>query len=244
VDLGAATAAPGARLTIKALRIKALGIKALIFDFDGLIIDTESAVFKSYQEIYQKYGYELSLELWAQGIGTTDSDYDPYADLEALLGHPLERAVLQSQQRQREAELIAAMQPLPGVQDYLQEGTRLGLKIGMASSSSCDWIGGHLAQLGLLDYFDCLIGRDDVPRSKPDPALYREVLDCLGVEPNEAVVFEDSPNGVRAAKAAGIFTVAVPNPITCRLPLDGADLRLESLSELPLEALLEMAAAG
>ena len=230
-------------LKIKSLILKALRIKALIFDFDGLVIDTEFAVFQSYQEIYHAYGYELSLERWAQGIGTTDSDYDPYADLEALLGHPLERAVLQSQQRQREAELIAAMQPLPGVQDYLQEGTRLGLKIGMASSSSCDWIGGHLARLGLLDYFDCLMGRDDVPRSKPDPALYREVLDCLGVEPNEAVVFEDSPNGVQAAaKAAGIFTVVVPNPITLQLSLDGSDLRLESLSELPLEALLEIAA--
>jgi HAD superfamily hydrolase (TIGR01509 family) len=221
-----------------------LRIKALIFDFDGLIIDTESAVFQSYQEVYHSLGCELSLERWSLGIGTTDSGYDPYADLESLLERRLDRAALKAQQRQREAALIASLPPLPGVQDYLQDARRLGLRIGMASSSTCSWISGHLSRLDLLDYFDCLTGRDDVPRSKPDPALYREVLDCLGVEPNEAVVFEDSPNGVRAAKAAGIFTVAVPNPITCRLPLDGADLRLESLSELPLEALLEMAAAG
>jgi len=234
-------------LTINGLRIKDLStinlkIKALIFDFDGLVIDTESAVFQSYQEIYHAYGYELSLERWAQGIGTTDSDYDPYADLKVLLGRAMDYNALYRQQRQREAELIAALQPLPGVLDYLQGGVRLGLKIGMASSSSCSWIGGHLSRLGILDYFDCLMGRDDVPRSKPDPALYREVLECLDVEPNEAVVFEDSPNGIQAARMAGIFTVAVPNAITLQLQLDGADLQLGSLAELPLEALLEMAA--
>ncbi len=219
-------------------------IRALIFDFDGLIIDTEFAVFQSYQEMYHSYGHELFPERWAQGVGTTDSDYDPYADLEALLGRVLDRSTLRRKQRQREAELIAALQPLPGVLDYLRGGVRLGLKIGMASSSSCSWIGGHLTRLGLLDYFDCLMGRDDVPRSKPDPALYREVLDCLGVEPYEALVFEDSPNGIQAANAAGIFTVAVPNAITRRLPLEGADLHLDSLAELPLDALLEVVSAG
>ena len=96
----------------------------------------------------------------------------------------------------------------------------------------------------MLDYFDCLMGRDDVPRSKPDPVLYRQVLECLIVEPNEAVVLEDSPNGVRAAKAAGIFTVAVPNAITRRLPLEEADLRLDSLADMPLEALLDIVARG
>lgn len=219
-----------------------MAVKALIFDFDGLIIDTETAVYSSYQEIYQRYGCELALERWAQGVGTTDSDYDPYADLAALLGRSLDRSALRTKQRRREAELISALQPLPGVLDYLRDGVRLGLKIGMASSSSCDWISGHLLRLGLLDYFDCLMGRDDVPRSKPDPALYREVLDCLEVEPAGAVVFEDSPIGVHAAKAAGIFTVAVPNAITRRLPLDEADLHLDSLAQMPLEALLRIAA--
>jgi HAD superfamily hydrolase (TIGR01509 family) len=226
----------------KDLQEKALFIKALIFDFDGLVIDTETAVFRSYQEMYRSLGCELTLERWALGIGTTDSEYDPYADLEALLGRRLDRPALRSRQRRREAELIAALPPLPGVTEYLQDARSRGLKIGMASSSSCEWISGHLERLGLRDYFDCLVGRDDVPRSKPDPALYREALECLEVRPEEAVVFEDSPNGVRAARAAGIFTVAVPNAITRRLPLDGADLRLGSLAELPLEELLARAA--
>ena len=231
-------------MSSEAFRVNDLKIRALIFDFDGLVIDTESAVFQSYQKIYRSYGHELTLERWAQGVGTTDSDYDPYADLEALLGRALDPAALRTQQRRHEAELIAALQPLPGVLDYIRDGVRFGLKIGMASSSSCDWIGGHLSRLGLLDYFDCLMGRDDVPRSKPDPVLYRQVLEYLVVEPKEAVVLEDSPNGVRAAKAAGIFTVAVPNAITRRLPLEEADLRLDSLADMPLEALLDIVARG
>ncbi|MGW8251851.1 MAG: HAD family hydrolase [Anaerolineales bacterium] len=219
-----------------------MSVRALIFDFDGLIIDTESAVFRSYQEMYRSLGCELTLERWAQGIGTTDSGYDPYTELEALVGRSLDRQALKAQKLRRETELIADLPLLPGVSEYLQEAARLGLKIGMASSSSCEWIRGHLDRLGLLDFFDCLVGRDDAPRSKPDPALYREVLTCLEVEAAEAVVFEDSPNGVRAARAAGIFTVAVPNAITRQLSLDGADLRLDSLAEMPLEALLARAA--
>jgi putative hydrolase of the HAD superfamily len=81
-----------------------------------------------------------------------------------------------------------------------------------------------------------------VYRSKPDPELYLNVLDKLGVSNSEAIVFEDSPNGILAARRAGIFTVAVPNQITRRLPLDGADLRLESLADLPLEQLLDKVA--
>jgi HAD superfamily hydrolase (TIGR01509 family) len=213
-------------------------IRALIFDFDGLVLDTETAIFQSYQEIYRSLGVDLSLERWAQGVGTTDASYDPLDDLEALLESEVDRDSLQARQRQREAELIAAQPVRPGVVDYLQAARRLGLKIGMASSSSCAWITGHLSRLGLLEYFDCVQGRDDVRQSKPDPELYLSALQKLGVSNPQAIVFEDSPNGILAARRAGLFCVAVPNPVTRSLPLDGADLRLESLADLPLEALL------
>lgn len=213
-------------------------IKALIFDFDGLIIDTESAIYQSYQEIYAAHGCTLSLERWAQGIGTTDSDYDPYSDLEALLGCALDRQALDQEQRQREAELIKDLPVLPGVVDYLEDARRMGLKAGVASSSSCRWISEHLSRLGLLPYFDCLKGREDVPNSKPSPALFQEVLNDFDVKPGEAVVFEDSQNGILAAKRAGIFVVWVPNPLTRLLPMDGAGIQLNSLAELPLESLL------
>jgi HAD superfamily hydrolase (TIGR01509 family) len=217
-------------------------IRALIFDFDGLVLDTETPEYQSYQEIYRSLGFELPLERWALGIGTTDAAYDPLDDLEALLVGELDRSGLQALQKQRNAELIATQPVRPGVVEYLHGARRLGLKTGMASSSPCSWITGHLSRLGLLGYFDCLQGRDDVYRSKPDPELYLNVLDKLGVSNSEAIVFEDSPNGILAARRAGIFTVAVPNQITRRLPLDGANLHLSSLADLPLEKLMGMVA--
>jgi HAD superfamily hydrolase (TIGR01509 family) len=215
-------------------------IRALIFDFDGTVLDTEGAVYQSYQELYRDHGCELSLQRWSLGIGTTDGGYDPYSDLEDLLGRKLDRNALRYRQRQREAELIASLPVLPGIEAYLKDARRLGLKVGMASSSSCAWITGHLARLGLLEYFDSILGRDDVHRGKPDPELYLDALKDLGVPADEAIVFEDSPNGILAGRQAGIFTVAVPNPVTRRLPVDGADLRLESLADLALERLLDI----
>ena len=97
---------------------------------------------------------------------------------------------------------------------------------------------GHLDRLGVTDLFDAIVTGDDVARVKPDPELYLLALARLGLEPHEAIVFEDAPNGVLAAKRAGIFTVAVPNALTCDLPLDHADLRVASLADLPLTDLL------
>jgi HAD superfamily hydrolase (TIGR01509 family) len=215
-------------------------IRALIFDFDGTVLDTEGAVYQSYQELYRDHGCKLSLQRWSLGIGTTDNGYDPYTDLEDLLGRKLDRSALRDRQRQREAELIACLPVLPGIEAYLKDARRLGLKVGMASSSSCAWITGHLTRLGLLKYFDSVLGRDDVRRGKPDPELYLDALKDLGVQAGEAIVFEDSPNGILAGRQAGIFTVAVPNPVTRRLPVDGADLRLDSLADLALERLLDI----
>jgi HAD superfamily hydrolase (TIGR01509 family) len=127
---------------------------------------------------------------------------------------------------------------LPGVHDYLRGARDLGLKIGMASSSSANHVRGHLQRLELLHYFHTTKCFEDTEAHKPDPAPYRAVLDELGICPHEAVAFEDSPNGVTSARAAGIFCVAVPNAVTCRLPLDHADYLLGSLAEEPLEQLL------
>src|SRR5512139_3024191 len=109
-------------------------IKALIFDFDGLIVDTESAIYQSYCEIYAEHNCSLPLERWAQGIGTTDSEYDPYADLEEMIGEKLDRQALKDRQVPRETELIAQLPVLPGVVDMLEQACELGLKVGVASS--------------------------------------------------------------------------------------------------------------
>ena len=87
--------------------------------------------------------------------------------------------------------------------------------------------------------WDAIITADhDEERAKPRPTLYLEALDALGVEADEAVAFEDSPNGIRAAKAAGIFVVGIPNAVTQELGLDEADLVVGSLAELPPDELL------
>lgn len=216
-------------------------IELVVFDFDGLILDTEVPAFQCWQEIYADHGCELEFEMWAACIGTVGG-FDPYADLTARTGAPVNRVAVRAREEARFAELIEDQALRPGVLDYVEEAAGLGVKLAVASSSSRRWVAGHLARFGLLDRFQALKCSDDVARVKPDPALYRAVLDDLGVSPRRAVALEDSPNGITAAKRAGLFCVAVPNALTERLALDAADLRVTSLRDLPLARLLLLAA--
>jgi beta-phosphoglucomutase-like phosphatase (HAD superfamily) len=135
--------------------------------------------------------------------------------------------------------MILAQQVLPGILQCIDDAGVLGLKLGVASSSTRDWVSGHLERLGILSRFDCVRCRDDVNNAKPAPDLYLAVLDCLGVSPSDAVAIEDSPNGVMAAKQAGMRCVAIPNSITATLDLSQADVLLRSLSDVPLRDLLQ-----
>jgi HAD superfamily hydrolase (TIGR01509 family) len=214
-------------------------IRAVVFDFDGLILDTEFPEFQTWQEIYRAHGCELALEVWATGLGTSADAFDPYTHLQAQLGRLIDREVIQQQRRQRYDELVGAKVVLPGVREYIAEAKRLGLHLGVASSSSRQWVVGHLTELSLSAYFDCIKCRDDVPRVKPDPALYQAVVETFGLQPQQAIALEDSPNGIAAAKRAGLFCVAVPNLLTRQLSLAHADLLLSSLADLSLAQLLE-----
>jgi len=213
-------------------------IRALIFDFDGLILDTELPDFLSWQETFREYGGYLSLSAWATCIGTSEDAFDPLDFLEAQLGQPVDREAIRSKREQRKTELVEKQLILPGVERYVTDAKRLGLKLGLASTSSRDWVTGHLSRLGLTEHFDCIKCANDVRHVKPDPELYHAVLDALDVRADEAIALEDSPNGILAAKRAGIFCVAVPNSLTQHLSLDQADLRLDSLADLPLRKLL------
>jgi len=213
-------------------------IKALVFDFDGLILETELPILQSYQELFQANGLELTFEQWAQNIGTAEEPFDPVLALERHLGRSLKDDPILERRQEREMELILTREPMPGTAEILQEARRLGLKIGLASSSSCRWVTSHLERLGLIEYFDCIQAKDDVHLTKPDPALFRSAVEILGVQPEEAIAFEDSPNGILAAKRAGLHCVAVPNVLTRSLDTSQADLQLDSLTELPLEALI------
>lgn len=213
-------------------------IRALVFDFDGLILDTEEPIYRSWLEVYEAHGEELPFERWVQIVGSTTTGFHPQHHLEEKLGKQLPQEVL-DRRIGRRTELILANKLLPGVVAHLDAARNLGLRLGLASSSTTDWVRGHLARLGILDRFDCLRCRDDVEHAKPEPDLYLAVLDCLGVPASQAIAIEDSPHGVSAAKRAGLRCVAIPNSITARLDLTGADLILTSLAEMSLTQLLE-----
>ncbi len=215
-------------------------IKALIFDFDGLILDTETPDYIAWQEIYAEHDARLPIRLWGQLIGGSGaSNFDAAVHLERLLGHPLNRAALNARWRARSDELIDRQPIQPGVKDVFGDARRLGLRLAIASSSPHSWVDTHLARLGLLDYFEIIKCGDEVQRVKPDPGLFLAALSALQLRADEAIVFEDSGNGVKAAKAAGLFTVAVPLGLTRQLGVNGADIVLPSLEELSLEKLLK-----
>jgi HAD superfamily hydrolase (TIGR01509 family) len=217
-------------------------IKALIFDFDGLILDTETPEFTVWQNIYREQGYEFPVERWASIVGGAGhSDFDAAEHLALLLEGRLDSASLRDRNSLESGALIESQGPLPGVMDYLREAQRQGLNLAIASSSDRAWVHRHAGRLGILDYFDQVITKEDVMpgRTKPYPDLFLKALDRLQIPKEAAIVFEDSPNGVKAAKEAGIFVVAVPNELTSTLSLDHADLILRSLLDMPLPALLD-----
>jgi HAD superfamily hydrolase (TIGR01509 family) len=214
-------------------------LRGLLFDFDGLLVDTESPSRLGWEELYREHGHELPLDEWATLVGTIGAPFDPFAHLESLVGQPLDRDELTARRRTRELALIDLEDLRPGIEGYLDEARKRGLRTALVSSSSRDWIEPILRRLDRLDHWDAIVAADgDTTRAKPQPTLYLEALSTLGLGADEAVAFEDSPNGVRAAKGAGLFCVAVPNPVTETLALDEADVVVGSLAELPFADLL------
>ena len=216
-------------------------MRAFLFDFDGLILDTEHAARAGWQHLYREHGHELPTDLWATLVGTTHAPWSPMEHLEELVGGPLERETLNERRRTHELALIEAEELRPGIAEYFAAARQRGLKRAVVSSSNRGWVDMHLERLEEAVGWDAICTADrDRARAKPSPTLYLEALELLGVTADEAVAFEDSPNGVLAAKAAGIFCVAVPNEVTRDLGLEdaGADLVLDSLADLPPDALL------
>ena len=221
-------------------------VRAVVFDFDGLILDTEAPFFTAWAEAWAEHGHELDPAEWARCIGT-HGVYDPYVALAERTGPAAGLPTaeeLESRCDARAAELILAEAVLPGVVDWLTAAPELGLAVGIASSAPPHWVEGHLDRLGLRHHFLVVSTRDGVLPAKPAPDLYLASCAGLGVDPAEAVAVEDSPNGIAAAKAAGLFCVAVPNAMTRPLDLSQADLVVDSLADLPLPELMSLRAPG
>lgn len=216
-------------------------IKALIFDFDGLILDTETPDYQVWQAIYREHGFELPPDEWGKIVGGTGFGHFDAAEHLSLLSQGRLDSVSLRARHTSESHALTISQPvMPGVMDYIQEAKRLNLKLAIASSSDHAWVDGHSQRLGVYDYFDQIICEEEVGagKTKPNPDLFLVALERLKVRRDEAIVLEDSPNGVKAARSAGIFVVAVLNPVTSLLSVESANLTLTSLSDLSLAELL------
>lgn len=212
-------------------------IKALIFDFDGLIVDTEMPAYQSWADLYAAHGVELPLERWLLDLGTHGM-FDACAELETLAGISIDHEATRRERRALHISLCEQEALRPGVLELIEAGEAAGLRLAVASSSDREWIERWLGHHQIRERFECVWTRDDVAQVKPAPDLFLGAAACLGVAPFECVVFEDSPNGMRAAAAAGMRCVAVPTALSASLELPAVAMRLETLADLPLDELL------
>ncbi|MBC7879237.1 MAG: HAD family phosphatase [Anaerolineales bacterium] len=214
-------------------------LKALIFDFDGLILDTETPEVLVWQSIYKEHGFELPLDEWEKTVGGYGiSNFNAADHLSLLSSGQLDSVSLRSRYRKEAEELIHASPILPGVISMIEQAKENSLQVAIGSSSPHSWVDTHAKRLGIFHYFDHIICADDVApgKTKPNPDIYLKVLEQLNVKNDEAVVFEDSLNGVLAARRAGIFVVAVPNPLTAKMNVSG-DMTVSSIAEISLQEL-------
>jgi putative hydrolase of the HAD superfamily len=218
---------------------------ALVFDFDGLILDTEAAEHASVSAIFSEFGATLSLHQWTSGMGTAQPDGYWLDWLEADLGRPVNRELLWIEQQQRNHYLIDRLSVLPGVHTLIDAALANNVPCAVASSSPSRWVVPKLDRLGLLDSFTTVVTREDASVAKPAPDLYLEALRRLDVGAavsTTAIAFEDSRNGSLAAVAAGMTCVVCPNPLTADLDLSHAHHRVGSLAELDWAALTSLVA--
>jgi HAD superfamily hydrolase (TIGR01509 family) len=217
-----------------------MALKGIIFDFDGLIIDTEMPGCNAWAELFNQHGFSFTIEDWKKAIGTGPSAYDPAQHLSQLTHGLLDPLVIQEQTLARARELIELQPMLPGVLDFIIAAERLELPMAVASSSNREWVEGYLTKLGIRKYFKVVCTSNDVTNVKPDPELFLMAAKKLGIAPSEAVIFEDSPNGVKAAFAAGIPCIAIPNDITKSMDLSLATKIVDSFQLLNPQTLINL----
>jgi HAD superfamily hydrolase (TIGR01509 family) len=219
-------------------------LDAIVFDFDGLVLDTETSAFTTAAEVFEAHGVTIDAAWWATIIGTAEHPHWSEV-LEEALGGPIpERDAVLAERLTRHHGLVEAELAMPGVVELLGEAATAGVPCAVASSSPRAWVERHLTRLELRNRFAAIACREDVEpgRTKPAPDLYVAACDALGVAPARSVALEDSPNGLAAAVAAGLATVGVPAGMTAGADLSAADLVVPSLVEIDvgrLTALVE-----
>jgi putative hydrolase of the HAD superfamily len=213
--------------------------KAVIFDFDGLILDTETLHVEIYQEMFNDHNIEFPYLEWIKNIGSK-STFTIFDLLEReLVSEKVNRELWKVQNQQKFSERVSALEARPGVIEYLNAAKAEGLRIGLASSSNREWVTNHLSNLNLIDYFETIRTSDDVELVKPDPALYKLAVEDLGVLPSECLAFEDSVNGAMAAIEAGLTCIIVPNHTTRHLEFPKVKQRLSSMDDVSFSQLIK-----
>lgn len=212
-------------------------IKGIIFDFDGLIIDTETPQYRVFNDIFLDYDSELPLSIWQLEVGTA-STFNSFDLLESQINRKVNQAELRKRTRMKIKSALEYAPIREGVIEFLNEAKKLNLKIGLASSSNYTWVSNHLKRVGLYHYFECIKTSDDVDKVKPDPDLYIKTAKCLGLRPEQCLAFEDSANGAKAAKDAKMKCIVVPNEITSSMDFGEVEYRINSMSEKSLSYLL------
>jgi putative hydrolase of the HAD superfamily len=215
-------------------------MNAIIFDFDGTIIETEGPDHQTWQEIFADHGGDLPTALWIGYIGTAAGSFDPYRLLEEQIGRAVDREAIRAVRRQRFRELVSAQPLRPGVAALMDAADEQGIPLAVASSSTRDWVEWNLDQRDLRRRFQVVYTVNDVSRGKPDPELYLKTVAALGVDAATVVAIEDSYNGMLAAKGAGIRCVVAPNVLLREVAFAEADLVVESLAEVNFDQLCQL----
>jgi beta-phosphoglucomutase-like phosphatase (HAD superfamily) len=211
--------------------------EAVIFDFDGLLMDTESTGLASWQWEWRQHGLELDVgEFFADHGG--DVSEERYARLGAAVGAGFSRELSHARRTAYRERLHLGLGLSAGIGAWLEESGRLGLRLAVASSSPREWVHGHLRRVAVLTRFDVIASGDEVALPKPDPAVYELALRRLGVPADAAVAVEDTPHGVAAARSAGLRCIAIPNPHADPGRFSAADLMLGSAAETSLSQAL------
>ena len=218
-----------------------MALKGIIFDFDGLIIDTEMPCCNAWTELFGQYGFIFTIEDYQKIIGTGLDYYDPSKHLSQLINGLVSPQEILELNRSRTLQLLDSQPMLPGVLDFIISVNRLGIPLALASSSSREWIEGYLLKLNIRKYFDVVCTSNDVENIKPFPDLFLLAAQKLGIDPSEALIFEDSQNGVKAAKAAGIPCIAIPSDITRSTDLSLATRIVDSFMDLDIQELINSA---
>lgn len=209
-------------------------LQAVIFDVDGLLVDTEWPDYVAWRELFQEYGGDLSPEEWVGEVGL----WEPTAIWERfarLRGTTDGSEALYERRRARYRELVqASLEPMPGALALIAALEERRIPRGVASTSDREWVAFVLGGLELIQRMDAIVTGDDVAARKPAPDVYLTAAARLGVAPSACVALEDSAVGVAAARAAGICCVAVPNRLTVRHDLSAAHARVTSLAAIDL----------